>query len=150
MRKNQNKKLSRFVKAPLFNFISEFTMAFQADPERQYIGDFEKSVFFKDSDWHSIIDLFTPIISDFTKLSQSLYRSFYIKASKNPAKALGLADLEEVRPIFTWIMARTEPWSPDDVKSAFPKAAAIDIRAAHHLAAERDIIFGVDSKPRIL
>jgi hypothetical protein len=144
-----NTKLSKFVKAPLFNLVSEFTMAYQNDPERQIIGDFEKSIFFQESDWHAIIDCLSLIISDFTKLSQALYRSYYIKASKNPAKSFGLTDLEKVRPIFSWIMARTEAWTPEDVKAAFPKATAIDIRAAHHLAAERDIISGVDSKPRM-
>ena len=144
----ENKKLSKFVKAPIFNFISEFTMAFQANPECQYIGDFEKSVFFKDSDWYSIIDLFAPVVAEFSKLSQALYRSYYIKASRNPTKAIGLANLDMVNAIFSWIMARKEPWGPEDVKTAFPDAAAIDIRTAHQIAAKRDVISGIDSRPK--
>jgi hypothetical protein len=80
--KPENKKLSRFKKSATFSFLTEFVIGYQHDPNFPKLGDFEKSICFQESDWHSIIDQFSTVLSDFTKLSQSLYRSFYIKSSK--------------------------------------------------------------------
>lgn len=78
----EKKKLSRFTKSANFSFLTEFIIGYQHDPYFQKMGDFEKSDFFKETDWHTIIDQFSPVVSDFTKLSQALYRSYYIKSSK--------------------------------------------------------------------
>jgi hypothetical protein len=84
----ENKKLSKFTKSSAFSFLTEFIIGYQHDPHFQKMGDFEKSAFFPETDWHSIIDQFSPVVSDFTKLAQALYRSYYIKASgrKRPGK----------------------------------------------------------------
>lgn len=78
----ENKKLSKFTKAAAFTFLTEFIIGYQHDPHFQKMGDFEKAAFFPETDWHSIIDQFSPVVTDFAKLSQALYRSYYIKASR--------------------------------------------------------------------
>lgn len=77
----ENKKLSRYTKAATFSFLTEFIIGYQHDPDFHKLGDFEKSAYFRETDWHSIIDQFSPVVADFAKLSQALYRSYYIKAS---------------------------------------------------------------------
>ncbi|TAE87546.1 MAG: hypothetical protein EAZ82_07695 [Verrucomicrobia bacterium] len=78
----ENKKLSRFTKSAAFSLLAEFIIGYQHDPDFQKLGKFEKSAFFQETDWQTIIDQFSPVVADFTKLSQALYRSFYIKTSK--------------------------------------------------------------------
>lgn len=139
-----NKSISKFVKAPLFAFLTQFHIVYQHDPEGDIrLGGFEKSIFFPESTWAEIIAIFTEVFREFSRLSQSLYRSYYLKASKDPKRRLGLSDLETVRRIFSWISARSDAWTPTDVGAAFPGATKIDIQTAHDLALERDMISGV-------
>lgn len=139
-----NKSISKFIKAPLFAFLTEFHIAYQHDPKGTIrLGNFEKSIFYLESTWAEIVTEFAEIFKDFSRLSQSLYRSYYIKASRDPKRRLGVADLDTVRAVFSWISKRSEAWSPEDVTAAFPTATKIDIQAAHELALERDIISGM-------
>jgi hypothetical protein len=146
-RTNSNKNISKFVKAPLFAFLTEFHIAYQQDPERIALGRFEKSIFYYDSSWPEIIESFTAFFTAFSKLSQALYRSYYIKASRDPKRMLAVANYETVREIFSWMMQQTNGWNPADVLAAFPKAKAIDIRAAHEIALERGTISNAGKKP---
>jgi len=139
-----NKSISKFVRAPMFAFLTEFHIAYQHDPKGQIrVGNFEKSIFFPESSWADVVATFTDIFCDFTRLSQSLYRSHYIKASNDPKRRLSVADFESVRAIYSWISVQSEAWTPSEVSTAFPKATKIDIQAAHDLALERGIVSGI-------
>ena len=94
----ENKKLSKLRKSATFSFLTEFIIGYQHDSHFHRLGDFEKSAYFRETDWHSIIDQFSPVVSDFTKLSQALYRSFYIKTSKKgrPGKPQMPGDSTEI------------------------------------------------------
>lgn len=145
-----NKSISKFTKAPLFEFLTQFHIAYQHDPEEEIrLGDFEKSILYPGSSWAEIIVSLAEIFRDFSRLSQCLYRSYYIKASQDPKRRLSLADLNAVREVFSWIFSQIKDWTPAEVAAAFPTATKIDIQAAHDLAMERAIISGIGKPIRI-
>lgn len=136
-----NREISKFVKAPLFAFLTEFHIAYQNDPGGQLrLGRFEKPIFYSDSSWSEIIRTFSEIFTIMSRLSQSLYRSFYIKASRDPKRRLSVADLPTVNAVFAWICSQEDGCILEDASAAFPDARKIDVQAAHDLALEQRVI----------
>lgn len=133
----------KYRKSPLFHFLTEFHLAFQHNSEDVEIcGRFSKSVVFLESGWEKIVDQFSGIFEEFAKLSQSLYRSYYIKASKDPIRRSSIADIKMVRKVYSWVLAQSASWSLTEALVEFPEATKIDVLAAHDIAQQYEMIVG--------
>ncbi len=89
------KTIANFTKSPVFSFLTHFHLAYQHRHSVEHsefdgysgpywasgLGTFEKSIFYQESSWSDIIFCFSGLLVEFTKLSQELYRSHYIKTS---------------------------------------------------------------------
>lgn len=136
-----NKSISKYVKAPVFALLTEFHIAYQHDPENEIrIGSFEKAILYSDSSWPEIVRTFSDVFKIMSQLSQSLYRSYYIKASNDPKRRLSVANLDAVNGVLSWIYTQPDSWTLEEASAAFPDAKKIDIHAAHDVALEQGVI----------
>lgn len=129
-----NRKLERFKKSAVFSLMQNFIYSYQHDIDHQREpGRFELSIPFEEMGWFPIVDRLTAAFSDFYRLSQQLYRSYYLKNSQRWDRMLYGSSLDTVNAIALWIRDRQEPWNLKHAESQFPEATPNELRFAHHL-----------------